>query len=132
MEFPKGETFLQGNDGVWYSRGRPEDREEALECARTEPADCGQLYDAVSDNDFDKVKEILCVEDKSPEKVEYRKWYVNEKSWMDWRTLHAAAEAGYIEMVQFLLDCGSEINALTSVKQSALTLGIILAHNISY
>ena len=44
---------------------------------------------------------------------------------MDWRTLHAAAEAGYIEMVQFLLDCGSEINALTTAKQSALTLGIM-------
>jgi len=129
MEFPKGETFLQGSDGVWYSRGRPEDREEALECARTEPADCGQLYDAVSDNDFDKVKEILCVEDKSPEKVEYRKWYVNEKSWMDWRTLHAAAEAGYIEMVQFLLDCGSEINALTTAKQSALTLAAAGGHD---
>ena len=62
--------------------------------AKEEPDDCGQLYDAVYDDDFEKVQEILRLNDKSPEMVEYRKWYVNEKSWNDWRPLHAAAEAG--------------------------------------
>ena len=37
--------------------------------AKTEADTCGQLYDAVYDGDFEKVKEILCWDDKSKEKV---------------------------------------------------------------
>ena len=59
----------------------------------------------------------------SQEKVEYRKWYVNEKSWHQWRPLHAAAEAGYLELCKFLLECGAEIDAETVVKDTALKLG---------
>jgi len=33
--------------------------------AKTEADTCGQLYDAVYDNEFEKVKEILCWGDKS-------------------------------------------------------------------
>ena len=56
-------------------------------------------------------------------KVEYRKWYVNEKSWLDWRPLHAAAEAGYLELCKFLLECGAEIDLQTVAKETALILG---------
>ena len=59
----------------------------------------------------------------SQEKVEYRKWYVNEKSWHQWRPLHAAAEAGYLELCKFLLECGAEIDAETVSKDTALKLG---------
>ena len=37
--------------------------------AKTEADTCGQLYDAVYDGDFEKVKEILSWDDKSKEKV---------------------------------------------------------------
>ena len=56
-------------------------------------------------------------------KVEYRKWYVNEKSWLDWRPLHAAAEAGYLELCKFLLECGAVIDLQTVAKETALILG---------
>lgn len=112
-----------GDDGIWYTKGLPEEKEDALACARTSPAKCGQLFDAVSDNAFEKVFEILCWDDKSSDKIEYRKWYVNEKSWDDWKPLHAAAEAGHTDMAKLMIDCGAEINALTTVNHTALTLG---------
>ena len=59
----------------------------------------------------------------SQEKVGFRKWYVNEKSWHQWRPLHAAAEAGHLELCKFLLECGAEIDAETVVKDTALKLG---------
>ena len=90
--------------------------------AKEEADECGQLYDAVFDDDFEKVKEILCWEDKSEEKIEFRKWYVNEKSWHRWRPLHAAAQAGYTEMAKLMVECGAEINALTDVNNTALQL----------
>ena len=37
--------------------------------------------------------------------------------------MHAAAEAGYLELCKFLLDCGAEIDAETVVKDTALKLG---------
>ena len=65
----------------------------------------------------------MCYEDKSQEKVEFRKWYMKEKSWMDWTTLHFAAEAGHMEMAKLMVECGAEINALSSTKYTALHLG---------
>ena len=112
-----------GEDGIFYRLNEPDYIEDCQKNARTSPAKGGQLFDAVCENNFEKVREILCWDDKSAEKVEFRKWYVNEKSWNDWRALHAAAEGGHIEMAQFLLDCGSEINALSEVKYTALHLG---------
>ena len=106
-----------------YTTTRPEDIQEAQDLARTSPTKCGQLYDAACENDFEKVKEILCWDDKSAEKVEFRKWYVNEKSWNDWRPLHAAAEAGLTEMAEFMIQCGADVNSLTNVKFTALSLG---------
>ena len=115
--------YIRGDDGVFYSTRRRVSLEAIEKERRKSPVKCGSLFDAVSDNDLEKVKEILCYDDKSPEKVEFRKWYVNEKSWNDWRALHAAADEGNVEMAQFLLDCGSEINALSDVKYTALHLG---------
>ena len=110
-------------DGRVYGTADPEMLQSAKDNARSEAFKCGQLYDAVSENDSEKVKEILCWEDKSTEKEEFRKWYVNEKSWNDWRCLHASAEAGFFELTQMLIECGAEINALNNVKYTALHLG---------
>merc|ERR1719510_331901 len=127
MEPPR-QGWITDEHGNVYATARPDDVQEAQDLARTSPAKCGQLYDAVCENDFQKVKEILCWEEKSEEKVEFRKWYVNEKSWNDWRALHAAADEGNVEMAQFLLDCGSEINALSDVKYTALHLAASGGH----
>ena len=123
MENGKRVARVRGEDGIWYSQNRPDEIQECQDLARTTPMNMGQLFDAVHENNFEKVREILCWDDKSAEKVEFRRWYVNEKSWSDWRALHAAAEAGHTEMAQFLLDCGSEINSLSDVKYTALHLG---------
>ena len=123
MDQPVAGGRKRGDDGIWYGQTEAFLIEEAQACARKSPVAGGQLFDAVCENDFEKVKEILCYDDKSAEKVEYRRWYVNEKSWNHWRALHAAAEAGHTEMAQFLLECGSEINALSNVKYTALHLG---------
>ena len=122
MEPPR-QGWITTEDGKVYATTRPDDIEEAQSLARTSPAKCGQLYDAVCENDFQKVKEILCWEDKSKEKVEFRKWYVNEKSWNDWRPLHAAAEAGLTEMAEFMVQCGADVNTLSNVKFTPLHLG---------
>ena len=126
QEYQKMEGPRQGwvnVDGKVYGTADPEMLQSAKDNARTEVAECGQLYDAVSENDIQKVKEILFWEDKSTEKEEFRKWYVNEKSWNDWRCLHASAEAGFFEITQMLIECGAEINALNNVKYTALHLG---------
>ena len=115
--------YVRGDNGCYYSTARPDDIQEAKDLARTTPWQCGDLYDAVSDNNLEKVREILCLEDNSKEKIEWRKWYVNEKSWHDWRSLHAAAEAGYLEMAKILLDCGAEINLLTTDNNTVVQLG---------
>ena len=112
-------------DGQVYATTDPEDIESAQMAAITEPVKCGQLYDATCENDFDKVKEILCWDDKSDEKIEFRKWYVNEKSWNDWRPLHAAAEAGLTEMAEFMIQCGADVNSMTNVKSTPLHLGYL-------
>ena len=53
--------------------------------AKLEPDNCGLFYDSVYENDLEKVTEILCWEDKSAEKCQYRKWQVNQKSGQAWR-----------------------------------------------
>lgn len=132
QEYQKMEGPRQGwvsVDGKVYGTADPEMLQSAKDNARTEVAECGQLYDAVSENDVKKVKEILFWEDKSTEKEEFRKWYVNEKSWNDWRCLHASAEAGFIEITQMLIECGAEINALNNVKYTALHLAASKGHD---
>jgi len=125
----KREGWVKGEDGKIYATARPEDIESTQALAKTEADKCGTLYDAVYENDMEKVKEILCMDDKSPEKIEFRKWYVNEKSWHKWRPLHAAAEAGYTEMAKLLIECGAEIDALTNVKNTALQLASAGGHH---
>jgi len=120
--------WVTGEDGKVYAVQDPEMLESARAGAKEEADECGQLYDAVFDNDFEKVKEILCWEDKSQEKIEFRKWYVNEKSWHKWRPLHAAAQAGYTDMAKFLVECGAEIDALTNVNNTALQLATAGGH----
>ena len=83
----------------------------------------GVLLEAVRENDIERVKKLLCYDDKSEEKVKFRKWYVNEKAWNDWIALHAAAEQGSIPMTKFLIECGSEINAISDVLYTPLHLG---------
>ena len=127
QEYNEMETPRQGwvtVDGKVYGTADPEMLQSAKDNARTKACDCGQLYDAVSENNIDMVKEILCWDDKSTEKVEFRKWYVNEKSWNDWRCLHASSEAGFFEITRMLIECGAEINALNNVKYTALHLGM--------
>lgn len=121
--------WITGEDGKVYSTARSEDIESAQAMAKDEPDKCGELYDAVYDNDFEKVQDILRLDDKSPETIRYRKWCVNEKSWHDWRPLHAAAEAGYENMAKFLIECGAEIDALTNVKNTALQLAASGGHD---
>ena len=70
-----------------------------------------------------KVRELLCYDDKCPEKVEFCKWYVNEKSLNDQTPLCAAAEAGHTDMAQYLLECGAEVHALPDIKYTVLHLG---------
>jgi len=126
----KGHTTEDDEDGTRRIYAVAEDwlKESADFGAKTEADTCGQLYDAVYDGEFEKVKEILCWDDKSKEKVEYRKWYVNEKSWLDWRPLHAAAEAGYLELSKFLLECGAVIDLQTVSKETALILATDRGH----
>ena len=83
----------------------------------------GVLLEAVRENDIEKVKTLLCYNDKSEEKVKFRKWYVNERSWNDWIALHAATEQGLVHMTELLLECGSEINAISDVLYTPLHLG---------
>ena len=83
----------------------------------------GVLLEAVRENDIEKVKTLLCYNDKSEEKVKFRKWYVNERSWNDWIALHAATEQGLVPMTELLLECGSEINAISDVLYTPLHLG---------
>jgi hypothetical protein len=130
MEPPR-QGWIITEDGKVCATSLPEEIEHAQNMARTSPAKCGELYDAVCENEFEKVKEILCWEDKSVEKVEFRKWYVNEKSWNDWRPLHAAAEAGLTEMAELMVQCGADVNSLSNVKFTALHLGKIksISHN---
>ena len=128
QEYQEMETPRQGwvsVDGKVYGTADPEMLQSAKDNARTEACKCGQLYDAVSENNMEDVKKILCWDDKSSEKIEFRKWYVNEKSWNDWRCLHASSEAGFLEITQMLVECGAEINALNNVKYTALHLGNI-------
>lgn len=120
METPREGWVLV--DGKVYGTADPEMLQSAKDHARTEAFKCGQLYDAVSENNMEDVKKILCWDDKSSEKIEFRKWYVNEKSWNDWRCLHASSEAGFLEITQMLVECGAEINALNNVKYTALHL----------
>ena len=101
-----------------------EKNEEELYLIRRENfKKAGELLDAVGENNIEKVKQLLCYDDKSNEKINFRKWYVNEKSWNDWIALHAAAEAGFIEIAQLLIECGSEIDALSEVLYTPLHLG---------
>lgn len=81
-----------------------------------------ELLDAAGENNIEKVKELLCYEDKSSEKINFRKHYVNEKSLNDWIALHAAAEAGLTDIAQLLIDCGSKIDALSEVLYTPLHL----------
>jgi len=127
MEPPR-QGWITDEHGNVYATARPDDVQEAQDLARTSPAKCGQLYDAVCENDFQKVKEILCWDEKSEEKVEFRKWYVNEKSWNDWRPLHAAAEAGLTEMAEFMIECGADVNSLSNVKFTPLHLAASGGH----
>ena len=107
------------------SQNYAENNEESLDLIRRENfAKAGELFDVVGQNNVDKVKNLLCYTDKSEEKIKFRMWYVNEKSWNDWIALHAAAEAGYTTMAQLLIDCGSEINALSEVQYTPLHLGL--------
>ena len=121
--FAEADVSFARIDGQVYSRCRSEDLAEAERLARKSPVSCGQLFDAASDNNLEKVKDILCYEDKSEEKVKFRKWYVNEKAWMDWRLLHFAADGGYMDMTKLALECGAEINALSDTNYTALHLG---------
>ena len=84
----------------------------------------GVLLEAVRENDIEAVKKLLFYDDKSDEKVKFRKWYVNERSWNDWIALHAAAEQGSVSMTQLLIECGSEINASSDVLYTPLHLGM--------
>ena len=86
----------------------------------------GVLLEAVRENDIETVKKLLCYEDKSEEKVKFRKWYVNEKAWNDWIALHAAVEQGSIPMTKLLLECGSETNAISDVLYTPLHLGTVV------
>lgn len=107
-----------------FGQNYPQDNEEALDLVRRENfAKAGELFDAAGENNFENVKHLLCYNDKSAEKIEFRKWYVNEKSWNDWIALHAAAEAGHTSIAQLLIECGSEINALSEVQYTPLHLG---------
>lgn len=124
----KKEGWIKDEDGRVFVAAEDFIKESAEAGAKTEADSCGQLYDAVDENNFEKVKEILCWDDKSQEKVEFRKWYVNEKAWYKWRPLHAAAEAGYTEIAQFLIDCGAEIDAETNVRNTALQLATAGGH----
>lgn len=93
----------------------------------------GVLLEAVRENDIERVKKLLCYDDKSEEKVKFRKWYVNEKAWNDWIALHAAVEQGSIPMTKLLLECGSEINAISDVLYTPLHLGtIVISHKKSH
>ena len=82
-----------------------------------------ELVKAVGANDVDEVKKLLCYNDVSAEKVEFRKWYVNEKGLDDWIALHAAAEVGSLVLTQLLIDCGSRINEVSDVTYTPLHIG---------
>ena len=61
---------------------------------------CGTFFDAVSDQNMERVRELLRLDDTSEEAKSHREWLVNEKTWADWRALHAAAESGNLSMVK--------------------------------
>ena len=82
-----------------------------------------ELVKAVGANDVEEVKKRLCYNDVSAEKVEFRKWYVNEKGLDDWIALHAAAEVGSLVLTQLLIDCGSRIDELSDVTYTPLHIG---------
>ena len=84
-----------------------------------------ELVKAVGANDVEEVKKLLCCNDVSAEKVEFRKWYVNEKGLDDWIALHAAAEVGSLVLTQLLIDCGSRINEVSDVMYTPLHIGEI-------
>ena len=61
---------------------------------------CGTFFDAVSDQNMERVRDLLRLDDTSEEAKSHREWLVNEKTWADWRALHAAAESGNLSMVK--------------------------------
>ena len=113
------------------AKNNTEENEEALFNIRREIfKEAGVLLDATRGNDFEKVKTLLCYNDNSPEKVKFRKWYVNQKAKNDWIALHGAAEGGWIDLFKLLMDCGSEINAQSDVIYTPLHLGTLTVTNI--
>lgn len=97
---------------------------------RKTPYYCGALFDAVWNDDKAKVQELLFLDNKDTpdddpdgEKKRYRTWYVNEKTWNDWRPLHAAAEKGLTSMASLLIDSGADLNVLTNTDYTPLHLG---------
>ena len=89
---------------------------------------CGTFFDAVSDQNMERVRELLRLDDTSEEAKSHRKWLVNEKTWADWRALHAAAESGNLSMVKLMVECGAGIDDVTSSDYTALHLAASMGY----
>jgi hypothetical protein len=73
------------------------------------------IFSAVMKGDLDKTEILL---------EEHPEW-INIKSWGGWTPLHRAAQFGYVDIIDFLISKGSNLEAKTSLGMTPLYAAII-------
>jgi ankyrin repeat protein len=76
------------------------------------------LFDAILDNDFKSVRNLIITEGMN----------VDERNCDDTTGLHLASAAGNIEVLELLIECGANVNTVDTYMRAPLEYAVLYAN----